>query len=147
MRNGQGKEKTKIEMALQESLPRKEAALVKRVTKTMDMDKLSIFRELLEKRKEEILREIENQRKSFRREAGLGNMFDQTTDSSCRDEYFQARDNETEMLYQINEALERIESGNYGICESCGEEIPEGRLATKPFALLCVECRRKEEEK
>ncbi|MCK4326492.1 TraR/DksA family transcriptional regulator [bacterium] len=112
----------------------------------MDKDKLIIFRELLEKRKKEILKEIENQRKSFRREAGLGNMFDQTTDSSYRDEYFQARDNETEMLYQINEALERIESGIYGICEDCREEIPEGRLATKLFARLCVECRRKEED-
>lgn len=113
----------------------------------MDKDKLIIFRELLEKRKEDILREIGNQVKSFPCRAGLGDMFDQTTDSSCRDEYFQARDNETEMLHQINEALERIESGIYGICEGCGVEIPEGRLATKPFARLCVECKRKEEEK
>lgn len=113
----------------------------------MDKDKLIIFRELLEKRKEETLKQIENQRKCFPREAGLGDMLDQTTDSSGQDEYFQVRDNETQMLHQINKALERIESGVHGICESCGVEILEGRLAAMPFTLLCAECKRKEEEK
>ena len=113
----------------------------------MDREMLSIFKEALEKRKEEILRQIEDQRKSFAHEAGKGDMLDQTTDSSCRDEYFCARDSETEMLHRINEALERIESGIYGICEDCGEEIPENRLATMPLARLCLECKRKEEER
>lgn len=113
----------------------------------MDRKMLSIFREVLEKRKEEILRQIENQRKSFAHEAGRGDMFDQTTDSSCRDEYFWARDSETGMLHQINEALERIERGIYGICEDCGEDISENRLAAMPFAHLCLECKRKEEVK
>lgn len=110
----------------------------------MDKDK---FRELLENRKKEILNEIENQKKFFPHQAGPGDMLDETMDSSCRDEYFRARDSETEILHQIDEALGKIESGIYGICEDCGEEISGSRLVAMPFACLCAECKRKEEER
>jgi DnaK suppressor protein len=50
-----------------------------------------------------------------------------------------------EMRYQtykeIADAFRRLESGTYGICESCGEEVPLGRLKVKPFARYCVPCR------
>ncbi len=47
---------------------------------------------------------------------------------------------EYEMLSALRYALEKIEHGNYGICESCGEPIPKGRLKIMPAALLCVKC-------
>jgi RNA polymerase-binding transcription factor len=45
-----------------------------------------------------------------------------------------------EKLTAIDEALSRIDEGCYGICESCEEEIAEGRLALLPFTRLCVTC-------
>ena len=43
-------------------------------------------------------------------------------------------------LEQIEEALDRIEDGNYGVCEECGAEIPKARLNAIPYAVLCVRC-------
>ena len=48
-------------------------------------------------------------------------------------------------LQEIDEALERIAAGTYGICERCSREIGDGRLKVNPYASLCVECRRKQE--
>lgn len=43
-------------------------------------------------------------------------------------------------LIQIKQALERIESGEYGICQECGKQIPPGRLKAIPYTSYCVEC-------
>lgn len=43
-------------------------------------------------------------------------------------------------LVRIGEALKRIEEGDYGACENCGEEIAEKRLEIDPAALLCIRC-------
>ena len=52
----------------------------------------------------------------------------------------------SETLQLIDEALDRIEEGTYGQCEECGESIGERRLQIRPYACLCVGCKRKEEE-
>jgi len=48
-------------------------------------------------------------------------------------------------LRQIDEALKRLRAGEYGRCEDCEVEIEEERLATLPFATLCVDCKRRQE--
>ena len=45
-----------------------------------------------------------------------------------------------EELTQVKNALKRLDAGEYGICEACGEEISIGRLKAMPFATLCVAC-------
>jgi DnaK suppressor protein len=45
-----------------------------------------------------------------------------------------------EKLAAIDEALGRIDDGSYGVCEECGLDIAEGRLAALPFTRLCVSC-------
>lgn len=47
---------------------------------------------------------------------------------------------EQDALYEIEEALKRIEYGTYGVCESSGKPIPVARLQALPFARLTVEC-------
>lgn len=44
------------------------------------------------------------------------------------------------VLAQVNEALQRMEEGRYGVCVECGAEIPEARLEAVPYASLCVQC-------
>lgn len=44
-------------------------------------------------------------------------------------------------LKEIEEALDRIEKGTYGICDMCDEMIAIGRLKAKPFAKFCTDCR------
>ncbi|MER6218938.1 MULTISPECIES: TraR/DksA family transcriptional regulator [unclassified Streptomyces] len=45
-----------------------------------------------------------------------------------------------EHLDELDQALERLEQGQYGQCESCGETIPPGRLEIRPAATTCVRC-------
>ena len=47
---------------------------------------------------------------------------------------------EQDALYEIEEALKRIENGTYGVCEMSGKPIPPARLEALPFARLTVEC-------
>jgi len=46
---------------------------------------------------------------------------------------------------EIEQALTMLREGRYGICRQCGRRIREARLKARPFATLCVDCKRKEE--
>jgi DnaK suppressor protein len=52
-------------------------------------------------------------------------------------------ENASRMIVEIDEALERISAGTYGLCAKCGGAIPEERLAAVPYATLCVDDKRK----
>ena len=52
-------------------------------------------------------------------------------------------ENVSRMILEIDEALERISDGTYGLCAKCGGAIPEERLAAVPYATLCVDDKRK----
>jgi RNA polymerase-binding transcription factor DksA len=45
-----------------------------------------------------------------------------------------------ETLDDVEHALAKLDSGEYGTCESCGQPIPEARLEAKPAARLCISC-------
>jgi RNA polymerase-binding transcription factor DksA len=51
----------------------------------------------------------------------------------------------SDILQEIDEALDRIDAGRYGQCEGCGGTISERRLRIKPYAALCVACQQAEE--
>jgi DnaK suppressor protein len=55
--------------------------------------------------------------------------------------------NARDLLVQTERALARIESGTYGVCESCGEPIGKARLQAFPRATLCVSCKQREERR
>lgn len=49
-----------------------------------------------------------------------------------------AHENLQDVLDQVRHALARVDGGGYGVCEVCGEPIPEGRLEARPWATTCV---------
>ncbi len=51
------------------------------------------------------------------------------------------------LLTRVEDALEAINSGTYGICKSCGNKIPRERLEVVPYAAMCVECQRRQEKR
>lgn len=55
--------------------------------------------------------------------------------------------NVQDLLDKIAKALQKIEGGSYGICESCGEPIEAARMNALPHALLCIRCKRAEERR
>lgn len=54
--------------------------------------------------------------------------------------------NEEAEIREIDEALERLDDGTFGNCESCSNPIPASRLEAIPYTRLCMDCKRKEEE-
>jgi DnaK suppressor protein len=55
------------------------------------------------------------------------------------------RDRERKLIKKIDETIARIDSGDYGYCESCGIEIGLRRLEARPTATLCIDCKTLEE--
>ena len=49
-------------------------------------------------------------------------------------------ENEEELLQSIDDALQRIEDGTYGVCSNCGKPIGEERLEALPWTNLCIDC-------
>ena len=60
--------------------------------------------------------------------------------------YFSLGTNQGDRRARIDEALQRLEDSEYGICLDCGEPIPRKRLEAKPYAKYCTKCKSKREE-
>jgi DnaK suppressor protein len=45
------------------------------------------------------------------------------------------------LLYEVREALQRLDSGTYGRCQACGQPIDSARLEAIPYAALCLHCK------
>jgi DnaK suppressor protein len=74
-------------------------------------------------------------------------MADVATDTYDREFSLGIASNEREILYELDDALKRIEEGTYGICEDCKASIAKKRLAAVPYARLCVKCQVKKEKR
>lgn len=72
---------------------------------------------------------------------------DQATTDVEQSMRMRLRNRETLYIKKINEALQRIEEGTFGECESCGEDIELRRLEARPEATLCVGCKEEQERK
>src|SRR5437773_227243 len=101
---------------------------------------LKTSRERLLAMKRQVLREISDDLKQGREGAKDDGMdtYDLASEERDREISFILSDREREKLQAIEDALERIEDGSYGICESCESEIAAGRLEALPFTRLCV---------
>lgn len=120
----------------------------------MNKKEMQKFREILQKKKETLLKELgymekkvlfTSQKDSAGDLSGYSfHMADQATDSMDREQNFMFASREGKYLNRIDEALERIEKGTYGKCYKCGGSIPKVRLEAVPTATSCVACKTKE---
>jgi DnaK suppressor protein len=105
------------------------------------------------KRLEEEKTRLEEQIEDYERELEEARLTESSSDrspdpgnaeaSSMKLEYakeLSIEQNSIDLLSKVNRALERIEAGTYGICESCGKAIPVERLDVLPYSTVCVEC-------
>ena len=89
----------------------------------------------------------QNQRDSSGDLSGYSfHMADLGTDAMEREKAFLFASAEGRAIYDVDEALRRLYSGNYGTCESCGQPIARERLEVVPHARLCVRCKEREEK-
>jgi len=71
---------------------------------------------------------------------------DEGTDDYDRALSLKLTDKEIQIVHQIDRALEKIEEGNYGVCDLSGEEIPLKRLEVIPYAIMTVAAQEKFEK-
>lgn len=109
------------------------------------------FKELLEYRKRLLRGEVSRLEGEALKE-GSGDlstmplhMADLGTDTFEQDMNLGLMQNENDELQAIEDALERIKEGVYGLCELCRKPMPKLRLRAIPYASLCIPCKRKEE--
>lgn len=72
---------------------------------------------------------------------------DRATQESDRNFELRIRDRERKLINKIKEALNRIDTGEFGICEECGDEIGEARLKARPVTTFCINCKMEAEKK
>jgi DnaK suppressor protein len=108
------------------------------------IEKADEMKKVLLKLKEEAYEEIGKAVKSSAEKPTnepSGDIYDQASNERDRELLLLLGDREREKVRNMDEALARLEEGEYGICEDCEEEIPLGRLKAMPFARLCVKCK------
>lgn len=108
------------------------------------VEKLDELKQMLLSMKAEILQEISKSIKSgadTSSSESMGDIYDQASSERDRELGLLLSDRERQKLHQVDEALLRLEDGEYGICEECEEEIPIGRLKAMPFTRHCVKCK------
>lgn len=103
------------------------------------------IRLILEKLKDDTVREIRKSVKNGTEAVAAiepgGDIYDQASSERDRELGLLLGDREREKIHSIDEALLRINEGDYGICEECDEDIPLGRLKAMPFTRHCVKCK------
>ncbi len=108
--------------------------------------KIEEIKKSLIKQKEQILMDAGIMLSNLPAEGNLSEIGDLASQEIDRSFLLRLRDRERKLLKKIEKTLEKIENGTYGICESCGVEIPIGRLEARPVTDLCIECKTEQEE-
>jgi DnaK suppressor protein len=114
----------------------------------VDQEKLDYFKAVLHERKKNLL-ERANQTVSHE----VANEKDHLSDygdiarlESERAFHLRIRDRERKLIKKIDQALERINEGTFGLCERCGDEIGTKRLKARPVTPYCINCKTRLEE-
>jgi DnaK suppressor protein len=106
------------------------------------------FRAILLSLKEELLEDIERTVHTMQDEATVfADPNDRASQESDIALELRNRDRERKLIKKVDESIARIESGDYGYCDSCGVEIGLKRLEARPTATLCIDCKTLEEHR
>ena len=112
----------------------------------MKKTKLEEFQRLLQEQLDQLIREAGKTVSEMTDEkTNFPDPTDRASLESDRNFELRIRDRERKLISKIREALERIEEGDFGECEDCGDQIGEARLKARPVTTLCIECKTEQE--
>jgi len=121
-------------------------------TAEMPKTRYSDLKQMLDDRRREIQAEVQGKMRGVREEGTWGGKLNEVLDAVESSEADIQEDLEfaliqmkSETLNKINDALHRLDQGDYGYCYECGEEIGEKRLRALPFAVRCKDCEEQRE--
>ena len=106
----------------------------------------TVYKENLLKKRAEILAEREGKSLStpMDNNTRLGDMADQASGTNEVHIQLKLKQTDAKILQAIEEALERLDSGSYGLCRDCGEDIAAARLNAIPWTRVCIGCKEKQ---
>ena len=114
----------------------------------MEQKVLDAFQEQLIEKRDEIQKEAERTLAELNDQSGnIPDPNDRASAESGRNFELRIRQREQKLLSKIEDALQRIDDGDFGQCESCGELIGLKRLEARPVTTLCIECKTAQESK
>ncbi|MBI1994872.1 MAG: RNA polymerase-binding protein DksA [Deltaproteobacteria bacterium] len=111
----------------------------------MDQQNIEFFRSLLNQRMQELRSEAGKTVEDMDEDENFPDPTDRASMESNRNSVLRIRDRERKLIFKIQEALQRLDDGAYGICEQCGEEIGIERLKARPVTTLCIACKSDQE--
>jgi DnaK suppressor protein len=114
----------------------------------MDKRKAEHYRKRLVAKQEELLRLVSKSEHDGREadEEATQDIADKAANSYTKEFLFHQSDENRRLLQLVNEALERIKNGSYGLCVACHEDVQQKRLDAVPWARHCIECQEKQEQ-
>jgi DnaK suppressor protein len=110
--------------------------------KRMDKKTLARFKKILLKEREQIVGEVKQIDESSKEmgQDGIQDIGDEAANIYNKQVLLSLNENERMRLQEVDEALDRIGNGTYGICEECGGQISLKRIEVRPVAKYCVPC-------
>lgn len=112
----------------------------------MNKDEAEEFRQILQDQMDQLLRDADKTVSDMTDEkTNFPDPTDRASLESDRNFELRIRDRERKLINKIREAMERLEAGEFGICEDCGEEIGKARLKARPVTTLCIDCKTEQE--
>ena len=107
---------------------------------------VQVYRDALLKKKSDILGAggIKPLQASMENNTRQGDMADQASGNNEVHIQLKLKQTDAKILQAIEEALQRMDKGTYGICRDCGEPIAPARLNAIPWTRVCVTCKEKQ---
>ncbi|OGP87530.1 MAG: hypothetical protein A2156_10910 [Deltaproteobacteria bacterium RBG_16_48_10] len=114
----------------------------------MDKKTLQRLKKALLKEREEIIGGVKQIHESSKEigQDGIQDIGDEAANMYNKQILLSLNENERMRLQEVDEALDRIGNGTYGICEECGGPVGLKRLEVRPVAKHCVPCKTKLEK-
>jgi DnaK suppressor protein len=112
---------------------------------SLNLTDTEYFRRLLNQRIAELRMEAGKTVENMDQDGNFPDPTDRASMESNRNSILRIRDRERKLIFKIQEALQRLEAGEYGICEACGEDIGIERLKARPVTTLCISCKSSQE--
>jgi DnaK suppressor protein len=111
----------------------------------LNKKEVEFFRDLLNQRIQELRSEAGKTVEDMDEDENFPDPSDRASMESNRNSILRIRDRERKLIFKIQEALQRLEAGEFGICEECGEKIGIERLKARPVTTLCIDCKASQE--
>lgn len=113
----------------------------------MDRKRADMYRKRLLDKQGELMRLVSKSDQDGREadEEGTQDLADKAANAYTKEFLFHQSNDNRQILTMVNEALDRIKDGSYGICQVCEQEVQTKRLEAVPWARHCIECQEKED--